>query len=243
MEEPIEGKLLKGQLNWFDMLEAQNAEKIVRRITYDETKPFLLNIHYARRMPCITDAFGLFVNGELVGVVTYGVPASRPLCIGLAGVENEKNVRELNRLCIRPELNGGGRNYASFLVSHSLKMLPNGTFVVSYADTAWTHVGYIYQACNFLYTGMSAKRKDTYQPRGLHPRAYDKDSHSDKFQTRSQKHRYVYLVGDKRTRKRMRQQLKYPVYDYYPKGDEQQYDTENPQIVHPIEIVERTRAT
>lgn len=234
-------ELIDGQLNWFDMLEAQNSEKVVRRITYDETKPFLLNIHYARRMPCITDAFGLFVNGELVGVVTYGVPASRPLCIGLAGVENEKNVRELNRLCIRPDLNGGGRNYASFLVSHSLKMLPNGTFVVSYADTAWTHVGYIYQACNFLYTGMSAKRKDTYQPGGLHPRAYDKNNHSDKFQTRSQKHRYVYLVGDKRTRKRMRQQLKYPVYDHYPKGDEQQYDTNNPQIVHPIEIVERTK--
>ena len=236
-----EGKLLEGQLNWFDMLEAQNAEKVVRRITYEETKPFLLNIHYARRMPCITDAFGLFVNGELVGVVTYGVPASRPLCIGLAGVENEKNVRELNRLCIRPDLNGGGRNYASFLVSHSLKMLPNGTFVLSYADTAWTHVGYIYQACNFLYTGMSAKRKDTYQPGGLHPRAYDKNNHSDKFQTRSQKHRYVYLVGDKRTRRRMRQQLKYPVYDRYPKGDEQQYDTENPQIVHPVEIVERVK--
>lgn len=90
-------------------MEAQNAEKIVRRITYEETKPFLLQIHYARRMPCITDAFGLFVNGELVGVVTYGVPASRPLCIGLAGVENEKNVRELNRLCIRPDLNGGAK--------------------------------------------------------------------------------------------------------------------------------------
>lgn len=80
-----------GQLNLFDMLDAQNAEKVVRRITYEETKPFLLKIHYARRMPCVTDAFGLFVNGELVGVVTYGVPASRPLCIGLAGVENEWN--------------------------------------------------------------------------------------------------------------------------------------------------------
>lgn len=228
-----------GQLNWFDIEEAKNDAPVVRRISYAETKPFLLNIHYARRMPCITDAFGLFVSGEMVGVVTYGVPASRPLCIGLAGVENEKKVLELNRLCIKPELNGGGRNYASFLVSHSLKMLPNGTFVVSYADTAWTHVGYVYQACNFLYTGMSAKRKDTYQPNGLHPRAYDKNNHSEKFQTRSQKHRYVYLVGDKRTRKRMRAQLKYPVYDKYPKGDEQHYDVEDPKVVHPIEIVER----
>ena len=120
-------------------------------------------------------------------------------------------------------------------------MLPNGTFVVSYADTAWTHVGYVYQATNFLYTGMSAKRKDTYQPGGLHPRAYDKSNHSDLFQTRSQKHRYVYLVGDRRTRKRMREELRYPVYDHYPKGDERRYDEADPQIAEPIRILPREK--
>lgn len=86
---------------------------------------------------------------------------------------------------------------------------------------------------------MSAKRLDTYQPDGLHPRAYDKENHSTLYQTRSQKHRYVYLVGDKRTKKRMRSQLKYPVYDKYPKGDEQQYDINNPKVVHPIQIIDR----
>ena len=226
-----------GQIDIFDLLEMKNKQKYVRRISYDDTKPFLLGIHYARRMPCITDAFGLFLDGEMVGVVTYGVPASRPLCIGIAGVENEKNVKELNRLVIKPEFNGGG-NFASYLVAHSLKMLPNHTFVVSYADTAWTHVGYVYQACNFLYTGMSAKRKDTYQPNGLHPRAYNKNDHSALYQTRSQKHRYVYLVGDKRTKRRMLQELKYPVYDKYPKGNETKYDVNDPKIVHAIEIVE-----
>ena len=134
---------------------------------------------------------------------------------------------------------GGGKNYASYLVSHSLKMLPNGTFVVSYADTAWSHVGYVYQACNFLYTGMSAKRVDTYQPNGLHPRAYDKNNHSSLYQTRSPKHRSVYLVGDKRTRKKMLSQLKYPIVSEYPKGDETRYDVDNPQIVHPIEVIDR----
>jgi len=228
------------QISFFDL--EQKSEKYVRRITYDETKPFLLGIHYARRMPCITDAFGLFVDSELVGVVTYGIPASRPLCIGLAGIENERKVLELNRLAIKPELNGGGKNYASFLVGHSLKMLPNGTFVVSYADTAWSHVGYVYQACNFLYTGLSAKRVDTYQPNGLHPRAYNKDNHSSLYQTRSQKHRYVYLVGDKRTKKKMLSQLRYPVISKYPKGDEVHYDTNNPTIVHPIQVIDRSKA-
>ena len=175
------------------------------------------------------------MDGELVGCVTYGLPASPPLCKGIAGIKNQHNVLELNRLVILPKYNG--KNYASFLVGRSLKMLPNKTFVVSYADTAWSHVGYVYQATNFLYTGLSAKRVDTYQPNGLHPRAYDKSNHSNWHQTRSRKHRYVYLVGDKRTKKQMRKELKYKVIDKYPKGDEQHYDVKNPKIVEPIQVI------
>lgn len=228
--------MIETQLSLFD----KETGKYVRRISYDETKPFLLGIHYARRMPCITDAFGLFLDRQMIGVVTYGIPASRPLCIGVAGVENADKVKELNRLCILPEYNG--KNYASYLVSQSLKMLPNGTFVVSYADTAWTHVGYIYQATNFLYTGLTAKRNDTYQPGGAHPRAYDKENHSELLQSRSRKHRYIYLVGNKTTKRKMRKQLKYKVYDHYPKGNETRYNVDNPEPKEKIRIVERKRA-
>lgn len=171
----------------------------------------------------------------MVGCVTYGVPASHPLCVGIAGVENQYNVLELNRLVILPEYNG--KNYASYLVSHSLKMLPNGTFVVSYADTAWSHVGYVYQATNFLYTGITAKHNDTYYPNGLHPRAHNRVPHSNLKQTRSQKHRYVYLVGDRRKKREMMKQLKYPIIEEYPKGDETKYDTDNPIPIEPTRII------
>ena len=223
-----------GQQSLFNYLN-NGCDRCVERISYDDTKPFLLNVHYARRMPSISYAFGLFEGGELVGVVTYGCPASNTLCKGIAGDANKYNVLELNRLCFLEGFNGDNR--ASYLVAHSLKQLPNKTFVVSYADTAWTHVGYVYQATNWLYTGMSAKRTDTYQPSGLHPRAYDKNNHSELRQTRSQKHRYVYLVGDKRTRKQMRKELKYKVYDSYPKGDEIRYDINNPKALKPIEVI------
>lgn len=53
------------QMSLFDYEKRlQGEEKYVRRISYDETKPFLLKIHYARRMPCVTDAFGLFLGGH-----------------------------------------------------------------------------------------------------------------------------------------------------------------------------------
>lgn len=141
----------------------------------------------------------------------------------MAGPEHRMDVLELNRLALLPEYNGG--NYASYLVGRSLKMLPNGTFVVSYADTAWTHVGYIYQATNFLYTGKTKERTDIYSESG-HSRHYKADETRRQF--RSAKHRYVYLVGDKRTKKQMRKDLRYTVIDEYPKGDEQKYDTDNP---------------
>lgn len=214
-------------------IDNTNSDVIVKRISYAEAKPFILKIHYARRMPSIKYAFGMYEGGVLVGIVTYGIPASYPLCIGLAGKKNQHNVLELNRLCFLPGYNGSNR--ASMLIGRSLKMLPNYTFVVSYADTAWTHIGYVYQATNFLYTGLSAKRRDTYQPGGLHPRAYDKNHHSRLKQTRSQKHRYVYLVGTKRDKRQMKKELIYPIMPY-PKGNEQRYDTNDPKIVVPIVV-------
>lgn len=116
------------------MSKAIKNQLHVLPVSYEESKNFILFIHYARRMPCVQYAFGLF-DGDYpfpVGVVTYGQPASPFLCKGVAGEENKNNVLELNRLVLYPEYNGG--NYASFLVSKSLKMLPHGTFVVSYAD-------------------------------------------------------------------------------------------------------------
>lgn len=229
---------IKQQLTFFELIS--DKEKYVRRIRSEDAVPFIETIHYSRKVPNITDAFGLFVSGELVGVVTYGIPASPQLCEGLAGKQNFSRVKELNRLVIKPKWNGGGYNYASYLVSHSLKMLDNGTFVVSYADTAWSHVGYVYQACNFLYTGLSAKRVDFYMPDGKHPRSACRDGQNEValHQTRSRKHRYVYLVGDRRTKKHMRKELKYKVIDKYPKGDETHYDTDNPQRIIPIEVIQ-----
>lgn len=121
-----------------------------------EAYPWLLLRHYAKRIPPITFAFGLFDDsGKMVGVVTYGTPSSAPLREGVCGPEWAPCVLELNRLCC-----DGQKNSASRLVSASLRMLPQPSIVVSYADTSAGHVGYVYQAANFIYTGLSAKRTD-----------------------------------------------------------------------------------
>ena len=73
----------------------------ILRISYNSTKPYIMGIHYAKRMPSISYAFGLFKNEILVGVVTYGSPPSQSLCKGIAGDKHKKKVIELNRLVLK----------------------------------------------------------------------------------------------------------------------------------------------
>ena len=183
-----------------------------------EVEPWLLEKHYAKRMCPISYAFGLYDDEQLVGVVTYGVPASPFLCMGVCGIDNKDKVLELNRLC----LNDGLKNGASFLVSKSLQMLPKPTIVVSYADTAMGHVGYIYQASNFLFTGTTKERTDMAGEDGKHSR--HNLGNSENRINRSAKHRYVFFVGNKYQKNSLLEQLNYPVMPY-PKGDSQRYDS------------------
>lgn len=200
-------------------------------IKSEETYPWLLQKHYAKRIPQIIYAFGLYDKNLLVGVVTYGLPASPSLCMGICGKEYSNKVLELNRLC----LENNYKNQASFLVGNSIKLLPKPSIVVSYADTSQGHVGYVYQATNFLYTGLSEIRVD-WQIKGQehkHSRHKGgdltleqiKEKFGDDFYyvQRPRKHRYIYFHGNKNDKKIMNKLLKYKV-EPYPKGDSNKYD-------------------
>ena len=200
-----------------------------------EAEPWLLQKHYAKRLCPISYAFGIYDELKLIGVVTYGVPSSSTLREGLCGKSWSDNVIELNRLCCSNE-----KNVASMLVGRSLRMLQKPSIVVSYADTEQGHVGYVYQATNFVYTGLSAKRTDwrikgmehlhgqtiADMSRGQENRAeWMREKFGDDFylQDRPRKHRYVYFVGSKQQVKNMRNCLQYDV-EPYPKGESNRYD-------------------
>lgn len=195
----------------------------VQQITREDCIPFIMNVHYARRMPSISFAFGLFNENSLIGIVTYGQPASPSLCVGLAGKENKKNVLELNRLVINPPKDVSRNNLASFLVGRSLKKLPSNLFIVSYADVeGWQHNGYVYQASNFLYTGKTKRRTDIYSKTG-HSRHHCGDKTLR--QIRTSKHRYVFITG--KHKNTLIKSLRYPVLPY-PKDKSENYDITNP---------------
>jgi len=206
----------------------------VRAIPYDEVREWLLFKHYAHRIPSISFAFGLY-NKELrmVGVCTYGVPASPSLVSGAISEEYADKFFELNRLVVD---DGLPRNTLSFFVATTLKMLPRPMVVVSYADSEQGHHGYIYQATNWLYTGMT-KPHSEYSVDG------EQNKHSrhllDEYGgineakakgvkmsvgQRSIKYRYFQFLGDKRQRRDMLRKFKYEILNEYPKGDNKRYD-------------------
>jgi hypothetical protein len=195
----------------------------IEQIRATDAYPLILNRHYAHRLPSITHAFGLICDGDLVGVCTYGTPASSTLCRGVCGDEHQRRVLELNRLVLLRNL----PNEASRLVAGSLRLLPRPSIVVSYADTSQQHLGIVYQATNFIYTGLSTQFRDpvveglehqhhaTYAHGLTNQQVVEKyGADRVRFVERQRKHRYVIFVGSARQRRHLRAALRYPVHPY-----------------------------
>ena len=188
----------------------------IKEISYKEAIDFLLPKHYSGRKPHIAIAFGLYKDNILQAVCTFGKPASHSLCRGICGEEYANKVYELNRLC---RLDTYDKPLSQFVGACLRNLKVNNWIIVSYSDMAMTHHGYIYQACNFLYTGATKSRTDFYsgEKHSRHSRPVE-----GLRQFRSSKHRYVYICGDKRFKKKILEVLNYKVMPY-PKGDNKNY--------------------
>ena len=66
-----------GQIDFiFDLDTSETDKYFVRQINYEDTKDLILNVHYAKRMPSISYAYGLFEDGNLAtGFLHYDYKA------------------------------------------------------------------------------------------------------------------------------------------------------------------------
>ena len=200
----------------------------VKSIDSFQCKDWLLNKHYARRMPPISFSFGLFKENILIGVMTFGY---------LGGNANDTplfdgySINELNRLCVNDGLD---KNVLSYFVSNGLNLLPKPMAIISYADAGMGHHGYIYQATNWVYCGMT--KGDILLTNGnetIHRKSfYDKYGSGSQEMIKSKgydiikdhpKHRYFYFLGNKKQIADMKTKLKFNVLEY-PKGENKRYD-------------------
>jgi len=203
----------------------------------DVAEQFVKSKHYSRRASIFWAGFGLVENGHIVGVVVFGQPS--PPIQRSAFRERDFRLYELARLVVQTKT----KNAASFLIAGGLRQLEGPCAVVSYADSEWGHCGYVYQATNWIYTGATVSHDHAYMIDGkrvhpitlrdvygvTNPKEWAK-ANGIKTIKPMPKHRYFYLVGDRRQRRDMLAKLVYPVIKTYPKCDPQRYD-DGPDLV------------
>jgi len=193
----------------------------IRPISFSMAMRVVVEKHYLhRRCPCSV-AFGLFDGETMKGVVVYGTPSSAPLRSGICGEDEADNVIELTRLWVCDSV---GKNGESFLIGNTIPFL-NKEIVVSFAEIEQGHLGVVYQATNFIYTGLSAKRTNwTIEGSNKHGQTIGdkysideiKAKYGDKFKLvdRPRKHRYIFFNANKKRKKQLLAKLKYPVCPY-----------------------------
>lgn len=179
---------------------------VYRPISSQSMNKMVVENHYAHRAVPSNWSFGAYFGDHLMGVISFGKPASRPLSVGICGYENEPRIYELNRLWMADIC---PKNSESRFISWSLrelrKMKPP-LILVSFADTGAGHKGTIYAATNWTYTGLSdARPGGDKSVGGKHSRWGCKDGAAVRVE-RTRKHRFVYFCDPSDVRF-----LKYPV--------------------------------
>ena len=194
----------------------------VRYITKEEASSLLEPYHYLTKQSKGFRSgynYGAFINNELMAVCIFHNPSVPELVKGCFGLERneQKGIFELGRLVKRPN----SEIILSQFVAKAMKQLKKDTEVraiLSYADSRY-HAGYIYQALNFKYYGLTAKRSDFWfeQPDGSyikHTRGKVK-GFKGIWKPRARKYRYL-MVFDSALQSKWKQ-------EDYPKKDNIEY--------------------
>lgn len=183
------------------------------QVTVGYARPFIASYHYSHTMPDSTkEVFAGYFNDSLAGLIVFGMGCNKNqfTCL-LPGLKNGQ-YRELTRLW-SPDVMP--RNTESKLISGALRLLPDSVrLIVSFADSSHQHKGYVYQATNFFYCGMTSCAKllvdkdgFEFHPRllGMYRKRHPEYTGLDKeelcnilgyvWKEGGRKHRYVYLLN------------------------------------------------
>ena len=195
----------------------------VAHATVADVQQFARRYHYSGTGGNMSWRWGLWHGATLWGVVAYNLP-TRDACESVFGSEHFDRVWHMGRLALAES---SPRNSESRLIAGSIHAIqreyPNVWGVLTYAATDVGHIGYVYQATNALYTGTGGDstfytddegvRRSTYLGgRGVSPaRAVEMGwtRHNG-----GPKHRYLYILGNKRERRERLALLKLPILPY-----------------------------
>lgn len=177
-----------------------------------------LKYHYAKCVPVVAIAFNVYNDtGEWCGVICYGFGATPNIARPFNKWAGQ--VIELVRVALNGKQGHGKTSQAVAITIRELpKYYPAIDIIVSYADMDQDHYGTLYQATNWIYTGLTnADTRGAFivhgkkmHPKSVHSKGWKQsllwlrenvDKNASEFITKG-KHKYVYPI-DKRMRKRI----------------------------------------
>ena len=176
-------------------------------ISHIEARNLILPNHYLHSLPGGTKlSLGIFLNAKLLGALTFGVGPY--FGYRIVNDASPDDVVTLTRLWLSDELPSNSESKVLGIALRSLKRDTSLKFVLAYSDPSVRHLGTIYQATNWLYTGRSSATPLYDIGDGIlhHSRslAHSLGSHSIRYLTsqginvktvpQSAKHRYVYFL-------------------------------------------------
>jgi len=215
-----------------------NTEAVKMRVLdWHTASKIIEENHYTHVAPPAQISLGFYIEGELSTVIMYANGANFRAAQGIMKGGKQEDMCELIRLF---SFDWAPPNIESYCIGQSFKWLKENTkkkWLLSYADLNQKHIGFIYQATNWIYTGLGAKTKQlwTLDGKPIHTRTIwshlgnssDVELIKTKYAEMGRvfevkenllpKARYVYLLGNKRERKQMMESLKVPVFTKYPK--------------------------
>jgi hypothetical protein len=170
----------------------------------------------------------MFVDDVLAGMCCFGTTIAS-VSDSICGKDYRHNVLDLNRLYI---FDWAGKNSESWLIGQSFKWLrklhPSRSILISYASMDNGHIGTVYQATNWLYTGQSStgiafringqiKTARTVMARYgtiSKPKLIEIFGDGIEWFKTTPKNRYVYFLGGKFQKKELRKRLRWDILPY-----------------------------
>jgi hypothetical protein len=198
---------------------------MVRPVPFSVAKQLLVRQHYLHSFPGGTKlAFGSFLGNRLLGALTLGAGPANAYALVDGAIAGD--CLALIRLWLSDDLPRNSESRFIAIVLRFLKQHTDLRFLVSYADPAQGHVGTIYQATGWIYTGLSQATPlyDIGDGRARHSRSlshafgthglayFQRHGMDAKLVPQQAKHRYIYFLDPS-----WRSRVKPPVLAY-PKG-------------------------
>ncbi|WP_330473781.1 Mom family adenine methylcarbamoylation protein [Terrabacter sp. C0L_2] len=190
----------------------------VAPVSFDSVRQVLAEAHYIGRPGATSVRLGLYVDGSLAGVITFGtIPSNNASAI--CGPEMAGAVLELTRLALYDWAPCNSESWFIGAAVHWLRVnRPDVRILLSYADGEQGHVGTIYQATNWLYTGTTTGDVlyQSHDGTVMHPRTTGRAKVLPPgfWIPSPTKHRYVLLLGTSKARRALLHRLRWEILPY-----------------------------